>query len=135
MAVQNKRILVVDDDELLREFYTRVLTMQGYEPVCATNGDEALDILENAKEDFALIIMDLLMPVRTGWELVESMRTNPLWDRIPVLAITGLAGSFEEFEQIKRVCDAVLLKGDFELAKFNETVKRLVEEGRQSSES
>jgi len=132
MAPVNQRILVVDDDELLREFYTRVLTIQGYSPICACNGDEALKILENSKEHFSLVIMDLLMPVRTGWELVESMRENPAWDDIPVLAITGLAGSFEEFEQIKRICDSVLLKGDFELAKFNETVKKLVEQGRQT---
>lgn len=132
MAPANQRILVVDDDELLREFYNRVLTIQGYSPICACNGDEALKILENAKEEFSLVIMDLLMPVRTGWELVESMRKNPVWDNVPVLAITGLAGSFEEFEQIKRVCDAVLLKGDFELAKFKETVESLVEHGRQT---
>jgi CheY-like chemotaxis protein len=125
MSDETKRVLVVDDDELLREFYSRVLAGQGYEAVCAANGDEAIRLLEGAKEDFALVIMDLLMPVRTGWELIEYIKAAPAWQKVPILAITGLAASFEEFERVKAVCDEVLLKGDFELARFCDTVKRL----------
>jgi len=133
MPTTSKRVLVVDDDELLREFYTRVLSMQGYEPICVANGDEAIHILESSEDDFALIIMDLLMPVRTGWELIDYIRRSPVWKDVPVLAITGLGGTPDQFDDIKKNCDAILLKGDFELTKFNETVARLVEKGRTSS--
>ena len=134
MSSEKKRILVVDDDELLREFYTRVLTMQGYESICVANGDEAIRVLESTGDDgFALIIMDLLMPVRTGWELIEYIRQSGRWQNVPVLAITGLGGTPEQFEDIKQKCDAVLLKGDFEITKFIATVVRLAEHGRSAS--
>ncbi len=133
IAAEPKKILVVDDDDLLREFYSRVLHSRGYAATCVSNGDEAIRILESAKEDFALIIVDLLMPVRTGWELIEYIRNDPVWRDVPILAITGLAGSFEAYENVKKVCDAVLLKGDFELGKFTETVERLVTEGRKKA--
>ncbi len=125
MKTTVKRILVVDDDELLREFYNRVLSGRGYEVACAANGDEAITLLAESAA-YGLIIVDLLMPVRTGWELIEHVRTTPAYAQIPLLAITGLATSSDELEQVKKACDGVMLKGDFDLARFTETVDRLV---------
>ena len=124
-AKGTKRILVVDDDDLLRDFYGRVLSQRGYEIESAANGDEAMQVLDNNTTPFALVIIDLLMPVRTGWELIELMKGTTKYAKIPLLAITGLATSFEEFERVKQACDDVMLKGDFELSRFTETVDRL----------
>ena len=120
------RILVVDDDELLREFYARVLRTHGYVSICAINGEEAVSLLETNGDSIALAIIDLLMPEMTGWELIDTMKKNPEWANIPILTITGLATSFDEFERVKEVSDAVLHKGDFELSTFNETVEKLL---------
>ncbi len=121
------RILVVDDDELLRQFYSRVLSAQGYVPVCATNGAEAIEILEGENGKFDLALIDLLLPVKSGWELIEYIKADPKFATLPLIAITGLSFSFEEFEKVKNACDAVFLKGDFEITKFNETIARLLE--------
>ncbi len=123
---QDKRtILICDDDDLLREFYARVLKTQGFDTVAATNGDEAIALLE-AGSDISVAIVDLLMPIRSGWELIEYMKSKPAFSKIPVVAITGLATSFDEFENVKAVCDAVLHKGDFDLEQFNSIIKKLV---------
>lgn len=127
MSEGNKRILVVDDDELLREFYRRVLSAQGYVPVCAANGAEAMDILEHEGDTLALAVVDLLLPIRTGWELIDFVRSTPRLQRLPLIAITGLSFTFDEFEKVKKSCDAVFLKGDFEIAKFNDAVGELVQ--------
>jgi len=121
-----KRILVVDDDELLREFYARVLRTRGYVSLCAINGEEAIEKLKAHGSEISLAIVDLLMPEMTGWELIDTMKKNEGWAKIPILTITGLATSFDEFEKVKEVSDAVLHKGDFELSTFNETVERLL---------
>ena len=121
-----KRILVVDDDELLREFYARVLRTHNYISLCAINGEEAVGLLEQHGPRIALAIIDLLMPEMTGWELIDKMKKNPDWAGIPILTITGLATSFDEFEKVKEVSDAVLHKGDFELSTFNETIEKLL---------
>jgi CheY-like chemotaxis protein len=97
-AQDRKTILICDDDDLLREFYARVLKAQGYDTLSATNGDEAIAVLESGAKVSAAIV-DLLMPVRSGWELIEYMKAKPALAPIPVVAITGLATSFDEFEK------------------------------------
>lgn len=122
----SKRILVVDDDELLREFYARVLRTRGYVSLCAINGEEAIELLKTNGANISLAIVDLLMPEMTGWELIDTMKKHEEWAKIPILTITGLATSFDEFEKVKEVSDAVLHKGDFELSTFNETIEKLL---------
>ena len=118
------KILVVDDDELLCEFYTRVLSGKGYCVVCTANGDEALSQLQ-ASPDFDLAIIDLLMPVRSGSELINIMKKTPALAHIPLLVITGLAKTADELEKIRSTCDEIMFKGKFELPRFLETVERL----------
>lgn len=119
------KILVVDDDDLLRDFYCRVLKTEGYDPVTAINGDEAVEILEK-EPDLKLAVIDLLMPIRTGWELIEFIKHHPRYSTLPIVAITGLAASFDEFEKVSQICDAVLHKSDFELNAFLRIVENLV---------
>ena len=79
------RILVVEDDRELRTLFSRVLARNGYEPIEAADGQQALDLLE--KNYIDLIISDIMMPVMDGYELVRSLREADI--RIPVLMITA----------------------------------------------
>ncbi len=123
--LKSKTVLICDDDDLLREFYARVLKSQGYGTISATNGDEAIAVLEQ-NSNIALAIVDLLMPIRTGWELIEYMKGRDELKNIPIIAITGLATSFDEFENVKQTCNAVLHKGDFDLEQFTRKLKELL---------
>lgn len=120
-----KRILIVDDDNLLRDFYSKVIVAEGYAAVAVGNGDDAIAELEK-DSDFALAIIDLLMPVRTGWELIEFMKEHDEYKNIPVIALTGLAASFNEFQKVEDVCDAVMHKGNFELPEFISTINSIL---------
>lgn len=124
MNPATKKILVVDDDELLREFYKRVLTARGYEVCVAANGLEAKEYL-NATPAFALVIIDLLMPVCNGYQLIQFIKGQPALAKIPLLAVTGFARSCAEIDQVRKLCDGVMLKTDFELNRFHETIDRL----------
>ncbi|MFA5206017.1 MAG: response regulator [Lentisphaeria bacterium] len=124
MSAPAKKILVVDDDELLREFYKRVLASSGYEVRLASNGLEAKECL-NTDPSFALVIIDLLMPVCNGYQLIQYIRGKPELAKIPLLAVTGFARSCAEIDQIRKLCDGVMLKTDFELAHFTATIDRL----------
>ena len=125
MSVENiKRVLIVDDDDLLRDFYVKVIKGEGLEAVDASNGDEAIEKLKK-NSDFSLAIIDLLMPIRTGWELIEYMKEDDNMKDIPIIALTGLAASFDEFQKVESVCEAVMHKGKFELSEFIDTIKRI----------
>jgi len=124
MEQPKQRILIVDEDQLLGEFYSCLLSLQGYVPVWASSGDQAKRILKQ-QNGFSLAVVDLLPPTEEYWSLIRHLRQTPATAEMPIMTITGISLSYEELEKIKQCCNAVLLKGSFELAKFKDTVTQL----------
>lgn len=83
----SKKILVVDDEEMIRRFLSIQLPKCGYEVKEAIDGVHALERL--AEEDFNLIICDILMPIMNGWQLLKKIRENPKTKDIPVIVLTA----------------------------------------------
>jgi len=81
-------ILVVDDDEGVREALQTVLTDEGYAVELAANGREAIVALEEGVTP-DLVVLDLRMPIMTGWGVWDHLQVNPTLARIPVLIFTG----------------------------------------------
>ncbi len=86
MAHQAK-ILVVDDDPIMRELAAAKLTDAGYGVVTATDGADAMSVIAN--NQFDLVIVDLEMPRMTGYQVTEQMRADPATATTPVIVITG----------------------------------------------
>jgi CheY-like chemotaxis protein len=84
-----KTILVVDDEEDIREFLSTVLKDAGFRVVTAANGEEALRKVEVDKPDF--VSVDLVMPRKTGLEFLYELREKPEWQSIPVMVVTSHA--------------------------------------------
>jgi CheY-like chemotaxis protein len=83
----NKKILVVDDEEVIRKFLRIQLAKLGYEVKEAADGEQALEKL--GKDDFDLIICDILMPNKNGWEVLREVKLNPRMKDIPVIVLTA----------------------------------------------
>jgi adenylate cyclase len=83
------RILVVDDDESNRDLLRRRLVHEGHQVVLATSGPDALALLEREAVD--LILLDLLMPVMNGIEVLERLKADRRWYAVPVVMISGLS--------------------------------------------
>jgi two-component system chemotaxis response regulator CheY len=84
-------ILVVDDDPNLVRLMSRFLTLEGFAPVQASNGEEALAYLRGGGSAHA-ILLDLLMPVMDGWAFRRAQRGDPQFSHIPVVVLTGIDG-------------------------------------------
>ncbi len=82
-----KKVLVVDDEEVIRQFLRTLLLKWGYEVEEAADGVEALEQL--AKDNYDLLICDILMPNKNGWEVLKEMKSNPKTKEIPVIVLTG----------------------------------------------
>jgi CheY-like chemotaxis protein len=82
-------ILLVEDDEDVREMLKLTLEVSGYDVDVATNGATALAALGRQRP--CLVILDLVMPVMDGWEVLAEMKVRQLGD-IPVCVITALSG-------------------------------------------
>jgi CheY-like chemotaxis protein len=83
------RVLVVEDDDLIRESLVEYLADQGYEAVGAENGQDALDKLEANDPPPCLIVLDLMMPVMDGPTFREEQLRNPRLSDIPVVVISA----------------------------------------------
>ena len=82
-----KKILIVDDDDSIRECLTDALTGVGYKVITAKNGDEGLERLWEFPPD--LVILDLMMPVMNGFEFKKIMDSHPDRAGIPVILFTS----------------------------------------------
>jgi CheY-like chemotaxis protein len=90
-AVVKGRVLVVDDDDDLREIVRAVLEDADYDTLGASSGAEALAKL-HCLELPALILLDLMMPVMTGYDVRERLLAEPDLARIPVVVMTASRG-------------------------------------------
>jgi CheY-like chemotaxis protein len=90
-------VLVVDDDRELREVLVRALADAGYHTEEAGNGRQALDRLEGGTLPDAMlpdaILIDVMMPVMNGVELIKALRADARYRRIPVILMTGVNDS------------------------------------------
>ena len=84
-----KRILIADDKATSRELLRTVLERQGYMVTEAADGEEALEKARAETPD--LILLDLQMPVRTGYEVLGELRQDPRYASLPVIALTASA--------------------------------------------
>jgi two-component system chemotaxis response regulator CheY len=91
-----KRVLVVDDDENTRRFLTVALRANGYEAVTAEDGDDGYNKIQESKPD--LILLDVMMPKKTGFVLFKQLRRKEEYKDIPVIMLTGVAEVLEEDE-------------------------------------
>jgi chemosensory pili system protein ChpA (sensor histidine kinase/response regulator) len=103
-----KTILVVDDNREFLNLLNLMLTKAGYRVVLAEDGVQALEILEAGLPD--AMILDLMMPVRNGFELLENIRWDPRFGQLPVIVLTAMSLNEEEREFIDEFSVACLDK-------------------------
>jgi DNA-binding response OmpR family regulator len=80
-----RKVLIVDDEAMVRNFLRLHLAKLGYEVMEAADGEQAIEALE--KEDFDLLICDILMPKKGGWEVIKEVRSNSKTKHLPVIVL------------------------------------------------
>jgi CheY-like chemotaxis protein len=84
-----KRILIVDDEPDIVTFLSAVLEENGYTSLSAKDGVEGLEVLRKEKPD--LVLLDLMMPKKSGITLFQELRKDPEMSAIPVVVVTGVS--------------------------------------------
>lgn len=84
------RILVVDDEADICAYLSRLFEENGYSVTCAGDGNEASQAVESEKPD--LITLDLSMPSKSGVKFYREIKSNPAFNHIPVVLVTGVTG-------------------------------------------
>lgn len=115
-----RTILVVDDDQDIRETFCLVLQAVGYDVVTASDGAEALSRLRSTRS-VGLVLLDMMMPGMNGWSFREAQRADHAIDGIPVIVVTGDGHAAEKAEALDA---AGYLHKPVELSELLPTVAR-----------
>ena len=100
MSKANKKILLVEDQDVVAKTVGMALNVAGYHCEYASHGKRALEMLKNGYTP-DLIILDIMMPVMDGYQVLEELRKEPGMSEIPVIMLTALNESGDVLKALK----------------------------------
>lgn len=83
--ISSTNILIVEDDQAVRQTMQDVLELQGYKVFVATHAYEGIEVLRTIAHEPCLVLLDLMMPKSNGWQFLDSQRNDPALSNIPVV--------------------------------------------------
>ena len=119
-----KTILIVEDDEFLRSLTAKRLEKENYHIEVAVDGENAISVIETIHP--SLILLDLLLPGKDGFEVLKKIRSTDATKAIPVIIFSNL-GQKEDIEKAKALgVDDFLIKANFTLDDVVGKIKKLI---------
>ena len=116
-------VLVADDDLEILKLIVRILRAKGVNVLEATDGEEALTLAQKHHPD--LMILDVMMPGRTGWEVCRTVREDPNLKAVRVLMLTGIGERLNEMTSPLYGADAYLDK-PFDFGELDTVIDKLL---------
>ena len=116
-------VLVVDDDPEIVTMVGLRLGKRGYKVITATDGNEALEAAR--RERPALIVLDVMMPGKNGWEVARALRHDPVTEKIKIVMLTAIGASVNEMTSPIYGADAYIDK-PFDFTVLEGTIERLL---------
>jgi two-component system, OmpR family, alkaline phosphatase synthesis response regulator PhoP len=118
------KILVVDDDPGVRKIVKMYLEKQGYAVQTAANTAQASELLKNKQEALPnLVLLDIMMPGSTGWQLLKDLENDPRASALPVIAISGLEKPTQQNEYDSKMLYDYLVK-PFSMEELSRAVRK-----------
>jgi len=122
--MSKKKVLIVEDDSFVAEVYSTKLLEMGHEVQIAQNGEEGLTLVEKGKPD--LILLDILMPVMGGIEMLEALKKKAEWKNIPVILLTNV-GEKESIQRVRNLgVQNYIIKSHFTPAEVIEKIEAIL---------
>ena len=125
MNEKSIKILIAEDDKFLKELYSLTFSNGPYDFSITSNGKEFLEKIKNFLPD--IIIIDLIMPVMDGFDLIKSLKTNPEYKEIPIIVASSLGQSDDINKAIKLGASDYLVKSDIKATDITEKIKAILE--------
>lgn len=121
------KILLVEDDQLLVRLYQKKFTKEGFTVVTARDGSEGVVRAQNEPPD--IILLDLMMPKATGYDMLQVLQGSPQLKNIPVVVLTNLSSDVEEQRARSMGATDYLVKANNPPDVVVDRVKELLAEG------
>jgi CheY-like chemotaxis protein len=122
--MSKKKILIVEDDNFVAEVYSTKLLEMGHEVQIAQNGEEGISLIEKGKPD--LILLDIIMPVMGGIEMLGELKKKAEWEKIPVILLTNV-GEKDSIQKVRTLgVQDYLIKSHFTPAEVIEKIETII---------
>ncbi len=103
-------VLVIDDEPDILKFASRVLELEGYRVLQASDGDSGLEVVKKKRKDISLVFLDLKLPGRDGWSVLEEMRSSSELSWIPVVILSASAAAPQRDRALRMGASNYLVK-------------------------
>ncbi len=119
-----KKILIVEDEELLSDMYREVFEKEGFDVVTATTGQEAVKVTADEKPNF--VLLDILLPGENGIYFLEQRKLQPSLEKIPVIAFSNFDDPNIKRSAFRLGVRDYLIKTDYTPQEIVEKVKKYI---------
>ena len=123
MDENKKKILVVEDDQLLRDLYKEFLESEGFNVEIAIDGQECIDKVKLVNPN--LILLDIFLPKKSGFDVVEEIKKDPALCKIPIIVLTNIYIDREEL--VKKGVERCLIKAEVTPGQIVDKVKETLD--------
>jgi DNA-binding response OmpR family regulator len=103
-----KTVLIIEDEADMQNFVSRVLELEGYRVLQASNGKMGMEIIR--ENPVALVVLDLRLPGPDGWSVLREIKGNPKFSEIPVVVLTAIAESLQRRRTLRMGAAKYLVK-------------------------
>ena len=125
-ATGDETILVVDDEDVVRKVAEGTFESYGFKTLSASNGKEAIEILNERSQDVMLVLLDLTMPVMSGKETLAVIRNQ--YEGLPVIVCSGYMVDLEGFEQENGLRPDAAIQKPYDIKDLTLKIRNLIDE-------
>jgi CheY-like chemotaxis protein len=123
MIDKNVKLMLVEDEATLRDLYENAFRLMGYHIETAIDGQDAVDKLEQMDELPVLIMLDVMMPRMTGFDVLNYIKNSDKFKNIPVVMLTNIGDEEAAQKALEQGAVRYLVKGDYEPKQVVEKVE------------
>ena len=105
---EEKTVLIIEDEVDIRSFIARVLQLEGYKVLEASDGTTGMEIIR--EHPISLVLLDLRLPGPDGWSILREIKRNPEFARIPVVVLTAIAETMQRKKTLRMGATSYLIK-------------------------
>ena len=127
---ESTKVLIIEDDQRINKVYMAKLSVEGITVMSALDGEEGLRKIYSEKPD--LILLDLMLPQKSGFEILKEIKQDPKVKDIPVLILSNLAQEKEVEKGLELGAEDYLVKTDYSIQQVMEKIKKALK-GRETN--
>ncbi len=125
----NPKLIIIEDEEPIRELYKRQLTLAGLETDGFPNGKEGLEAISKSK--YNLLLLDIMLPDMNGLEILKQIKSNPATKALPVLLLTNLGQDAVIKEGFQLGAEGYMIKAAYTPDQIVQEVKNILQKTQQ----